>query len=116
RAPSARAREDARLTERIREIHALNRRVYGSPRIHADRPSRRNSSTAARGPRNACSQTSAPSSEQLRLRRAELRTEVFDYIETFYNRRRRHRSLGYLSPAQFETITHHHQLEDLQPA
>ena len=36
RAPSARAREDARLTERIREIHALNRRVYGSPRIHAE--------------------------------------------------------------------------------
>jgi putative transposase len=48
--------------------------------------------------------------------KAELRTEVFDYIETFYNRRRRHRSLGYLSPAQFETITHHHQIEDLQPA
>jgi putative transposase len=38
--------------------------------------------------------------------KAELRTEAFDYIELFYNRRRRHRSLGYLSPAQFETITH----------
>jgi putative transposase len=48
--------------------------------------------------------------------KAELRTEVFDYIEAFYNRRRRHRSLGFLSPAQFETITHQHQLEDLQPA
>jgi transposase InsO family protein len=48
--------------------------------------------------------------------KAELRTEVFDYIEAFYNRRRRHRSLGMLSPAQFETITHHHQLEELQPA
>jgi putative transposase len=33
---SARAVEDARLTERIREIHRLNRRVYGSPRIHAE--------------------------------------------------------------------------------
>jgi putative transposase len=32
----------------------------------------------------------------------ELRTEVFDYIEVFYNRRRRHRSLGQLSPAQYE--------------
>ena len=31
-----RALEDARLTERIREIHAANRRVYGSPRIHAE--------------------------------------------------------------------------------
>src|SRR5215210_4549701 len=37
--------------------------------------------------------------------RAELRTEVFAYIEVFYNRRRRHSTLGFLSPAQFETIT-----------
>ncbi len=37
--------------------------------------------------------------------RAELRTEVFDFIETFYNRRRRHSSLGFLSPAQFEKIS-----------
>jgi putative transposase len=36
RAPSLRARDDARLTGRIREIHALNRRVYGSPRVHAE--------------------------------------------------------------------------------
>ncbi len=32
----------------------------------------------------------------------ELRTEVFDYIETFYNRQRRHSTLGQLSPVQFE--------------
>src|SRR5687767_969976 len=48
--------------------------------------------------------------------KAELRSEVFEYIEDFYNRRRRHRSLGILLPEQFETITHHHHLEDLQPA
>jgi putative transposase len=36
RRPSARALKDARLTERIREIHRANRRVYGSPRIHAE--------------------------------------------------------------------------------
>jgi putative transposase len=36
RRPSARAVEDARLTRRIREIHAANRQVYGSPRIHAE--------------------------------------------------------------------------------
>ena len=28
--------------------------------------------------------------------------EVFDYIETFYNPIRRHSTLGFLSPAQFE--------------
>jgi transposase InsO family protein len=37
--------------------------------------------------------------------KAELRTEVFEYIEVFFNRRRRHSTLGFLSPAQFETIT-----------
>jgi putative transposase len=36
REPSARAREDERLTDRIKEIHAQNRKVYGSPRIHAE--------------------------------------------------------------------------------
>jgi putative transposase len=34
--------------------------------------------------------------------KAELRTEVFEYIEIFFNRRRRHSTLGYLSPVQFE--------------
>ena len=34
--------------------------------------------------------------------RAEARSAVFDYIEVFYNRRRRHSALGYLSPDQFE--------------
>lgn len=37
--------------------------------------------------------------------KAELRTEVFDYIEVFYNRRRRHRTLGMLSPADYENST-----------
>jgi putative transposase len=36
RTPSARALEDARLTVRIAEIHERFRRVYGSPRIHAE--------------------------------------------------------------------------------
>jgi putative transposase len=34
--PSARAREDAELIERILEIHGAHRKVYGSPRIHAE--------------------------------------------------------------------------------
>ena len=34
--------------------------------------------------------------------RRELTGEVFDYIEAFYNPRRRHSTLGYLSPVQFE--------------
>lgn len=34
--------------------------------------------------------------------RDHARADVFDYIERFYNARRRHSTLGYLSPIQFE--------------
>jgi transposase InsO family protein len=34
--------------------------------------------------------------------RQQARQSLFDYIERFYNRRRLHSTLGYLSPAQFE--------------
>ena len=37
----------------------------------------------------------------------ELSNAIFDYIEIFYNRQRRHSSLGYLSP---------HECEDLHAA
>lgn len=30
------------------------------------------------------------------------RADVFDYIERFYNAIRRHSTIGYLSPAEFE--------------
>lgn len=35
--------------------------------------------------------------------RAEARTALFDYIESFYNRTRLHSSLGYVSPVSFES-------------
>jgi putative transposase len=34
--------------------------------------------------------------------RDQARADVFDYIECFYNPRRRHSTIGYLSPMQFE--------------
>jgi transposase InsO family protein len=34
--------------------------------------------------------------------RAEARQDIFHYIEVFYNRKRRHSALGYMSPDQFE--------------
>jgi putative transposase len=34
--------------------------------------------------------------------RAQARTDIFEYIEVWYNRQRRHSTLGYLSPHAFE--------------
>jgi putative transposase len=34
--------------------------------------------------------------------RDEAKADVFDYVERFYNPRRRHSTLGYLSPMEFE--------------
>ena len=36
--------------------------------------------------------------------RAEARQDIFEYIEVFYNRQRRHSSLGYLSPVSYEEL------------
>jgi hypothetical protein len=76
REPCVRAREDERLTGRIREIHRRFRGVYGSPRIHAELVlaggerlgrkrvrSRRSSSTAGRGRRKpSCAAKSSTTS------------------------------------------------------
>ena len=35
--------------------------------------------------------------------RAELAQAIFEYIEVFYNPRRRHSSIGYHSPIDYET-------------
>jgi putative transposase len=36
------------------------------------------------------------------LTRAEAQAAIFEYIEVFYNSKRRHSSLGYVSPAEYE--------------
>jgi transposase InsO family protein len=38
--------------------------------------------------------------------RQQARTAIFEYIEVFYNRQRRHSTLGYLTPAEFELRYH----------
>ena len=38
------------------------------------------------------------------LTRDQARADVFDYIERFYNPRRRHSTLGYVSPVEFEKM------------
>jgi len=39
------------------------------------------------------------------IKREDAKLKIFDYIEMFYNRKRRHSSLGYKSPLQFEQMT-----------
>ena len=35
--------------------------------------------------------------------RDQAKADVFDYVERFYNPRRRHSTIGYMSPADYET-------------
>ena len=39
--------------------------------------------------------------------RVELANAIFDYIEIFHNRRRRHSALGYLTPIEYELCSDH---------
>lgn len=41
--------------------------------------------------------------------RQEARTSIFDYIETFYNRQRKHSTINNLSPMQYEQHLNQHQ-------
>ena len=45
--------------------------------------------------------TERPAAKTYRTR-AQAKADVFDYIERFYNPTRRHSTLGYLSPMEFE--------------
>ena len=38
------------------------------------------------------------------LTRLEAKTDIFEYIEVFYNRYRRHSAIGYLAPVAFEKL------------
>ena len=38
----------------------------------------------------------------------DARTEIFEFIEMYYNRKRRHSALGYKSPLEFERLYHLH--------
>jgi len=45
---------------------------------------------------------------------AHAKEALFDYIEVFYNQRRRHSTLGQISPAEFERRTHEEGMDPMQ--
>jgi putative transposase len=47
--------------------------------------------------------------------RTQARNDLFEYIELFYNRQRRHSALGYLSPHEFEDLAHQARTEASTP-
>jgi len=44
----------------------------------------------------------------------EAKMELFDYIEVFYNQRRRHSTLGQISPAAFERHAHEEGVDPME--
>ena len=48
--------------------------------------------------------------------RDHARLQLFDFIEGFYNPKRRHSALGYLSPERYEEQSLEQQKQELQKA
>jgi len=69
------------------------------------------SCTCERGPDPAPDRTRAPAGadwpipENHRPEKSALRSQIFDFIEVFYNRRRRHSTLGMRFPVDYENST-----------
>jgi transposase InsO family protein len=96
RMPSARSVRHAWLTDMIRQIHTASTGVYGSRRVHAE----------LRLGRGVVVGHGAV--ELLNRRRWKTRIElanaIFEYLEIFHNRQRRHSALGMLTPNEYEKL------------
>ncbi len=107
---SHRAQEDARQTELIRQAWAESGKVYGYRKLTDDLRDQGEPSMSRRG--NCHDNAVAESFFQLlkreRIRRRTYptreaaRQDVFEYIELFYNPKRKHTNNGMLSPVDFE--------------
>ena len=104
--------------------NAIGQRTIEGTILHSDRGSqfrsnafvrvlKNNGITGSMGRVGACGDNAAMESFFASLKkelvhdedyatRAEAKASIFEYIEAFYNRVRRHSSLGYVAPAEFE--------------
>lgn len=92
---SRRIGSDAVLLCRICTSHAVPHAVYSAPRVHAELQAESIFETL---------QCELIDRHRFATK-AEPRIAVFKFIEGFYNPFRRHSSIGYPSPAEFE-VTH----------
>jgi putative transposase len=106
RGPAARALADAELTGTIRQIHLASCGTYGAPRVHAERGEIHQVHCGRKRVARLMRATGLAGLCRCRSTRTEARIAVFDYLEGFYNPRRRHSALAYLSPAQYERRHH----------
>lgn len=111
RGDSERSARERSLIERIVNIHRRSGSTYGSRRVHRELVGEGMLCSMSRKGDcydNAVVESFFGSLKTERVHRQQYRTreearrDIFAYIELFYNRRRLHSSLGYLSPAQFE--------------
>lgn len=124
---SAHSLRDAMLRATIVSVHRDSRGTYGSPRVLSDRGSQYTSDdyqrmlreagiTCSMSGRGNCYDNAVAESffgtlkRELIYRRSwatrnEAAAAIHEYIEVFYNRQRRHSTLGGLNPADHERRT-----------
>ncbi|HBX5876648.1 TPA: hypothetical protein MIH04_23105 [Klebsiella pneumoniae] len=114
---SARDKDNQRLLTLIRDSYSLSGGVYGYRRVHGDLNEIGETCGKNRVPSmsrcgncwdNAVAESFFSSLKKERIRKRIYKTrdlaraDIFDYIEVFYNRARRHSHLGGVSPEAFE--------------
>jgi transposase InsO family protein len=123
RPESARSRVDRHIKNEIRSVFEKSRETYGSPRIHDELQDRgircgryqkrlkKKGLIVSMSRKGDCWDNAVAESFFATLKielgntfssRKAARLAFIDYIEIFYNRQRRHTSLGGLTPAQAE--------------